>query len=198
MYIDALCNGLNPIPSSQEMKEEVQKDFEEKGLPPLILELKENDPQYYAQVDKKNPMRILRAIEVIRLTGKTFTELRSPDPTIRPFLTHRYVLEHDREILYERINKRVDTMIENGLIQEAESVKHLQALTSLNTVGYKELFDYLDGNSSRNDAIDLIKRNSRRYAKRQITWFKKHKAKWINFTTVNQVVEEIIADFNSR
>ena len=142
-------------------------------------------------------MRILRAIEVIRLTGKTFTELRTPSPTIRPFSINRYVLEHDRKILYERIDKRVDKMIEMGLIQEAESVKHLQALTSLNTVGYKELFDYFDGNSSRNDAINLIKRNSRRYAKRQITWFKRHEANWIKFKTVNQSVEEIIADFNS-
>lgn len=199
MFIDALCVGLDKIPSSKKVREQIQQEFEKNGLSPLLSELKEKDEEYFNQVDQQNPMRIIRAIEAIRISGKKYSELRQDKPSPRPFEVIRFVLNHPREILYDRINQRVDIMIEEGLIAEAQNVQHYRNLSSLNTVGYKELFDYFDGNISQNRAIELIKQNSRRYAKRQITWFKRHpEAIWIDYSSVDQVVRKILTDLNSQ
>jgi len=193
MFIDALCIGLDKIPSSKELREKIQQEYEENGLLPLTNELKKKDPEYYETVDLQNPMRIIRAIEAIRLSNEKYSDLRKRKPSPRPFDVIRFVLQHPREKLYQRINERVDIMLEKGLIAEAQNVQHMRKLSSLNTVGYKELFDYFDGNISLNQAVDSIKQNSRRYAKRQLTWFKRHKeSTWIEYSTQEKVVEEIL------
>ncbi len=198
MFIDALCIGLDKIPSSRELRNQIQKEYETHGISPLLHELEKKDATYFNEVDLQNPMRIIRAIEAIRLSGEKYSSLRKKKPAIRPFEVKRFVLNHPRENLYDRINQRVDGMINAGLIAEAQSVQHLRHLSSLNTVGYKELFDYFDGNISLNKAIELIKQNSRRYAKRQITWFKRHKdATWIDYTDKKAVVSKILTELDS-
>jgi tRNA dimethylallyltransferase len=199
MFIDALCIGLDPIPSSPELRKKVNDEFLSLGLEPLLEELKSKDPVYFELVDKHNPMRIIRAIEVIRLTNKTFTEFRVASPKQRPFEVHRFVINHPREKLYNRINLRVDEMIESGLLDEVKSVVQYRSLASLNTVGYKELFNFMDGNYTIEAAVDKIKQNTRNYAKRQLTWFKKHpNAIWIDYTDVNEMAELIQNKFNSN
>ena len=196
MFIDALCIGLDKIPSSKELKVLIEEEIDLNGINPLLKELEQTDPQYFSEVDKKNIPRIVRAIEVIRLTGKKYSDLRKSQPKKRPFAIHRFVLNHERHILYDRINDRVDKMIQEGLIEEARSVEHLKHLTSLNTVGYKELFSFFKGEISKERAIELIKQNSRRYAKRQITWFKRHpESKWIDFQSIEQSMQDINAAF---
>ncbi len=199
MFIDALCYGLDPIPTSQELKAAIQQEFESNGLEPLIDELKIKDPEYYHKVDKQNPMRVIRAIEVIRLTGKPYSDQRNNIPAKRNFKIHRYVINHPREKLYDRINLRVDMMIEKGLVEEVKSVIKFRNLTSLNTVGYKELFTYFDGECSLQEAIEKIKQNTRRYAKRQITWFKRHpESKWIDPEKNVELKNQVLNDFTSK
>jgi len=196
MFIDALCIGLDKIPSSKELKVLIEEEIDLNGINPLLKELEQTDPQYFSEVDKKNIPRIVRAIEVIRLTGKKYSDLRKSQPKKRPFAIHRFVLNHERHILYDRINDRVDKMIQEGLIEEARSVEHLKHLTSPNTVGYKELFSFFKGEISKERAIELIKQNSRRYAKRQITWFKRYpESKWIDFQSIEQSMQDINAAF---
>jgi tRNA dimethylallyltransferase len=174
MFIDALCNGLDEIPTDKELREALTIELEDKGLNVLLNELKEKDPEFYAQVDQKNPVRVLRAIEVIRLTGKTFTEMRKASKKEHSFEIVRFIIEHDREKLYERINLRVDLMMEHGLLEEVKSVYDYKNLNALRTVGYSELFDFMEEKIALDEAVELIKQNSRRYAKRQLTWFRKH------------------------
>ena len=193
MFIDALCIGLDKIPSSAEIKAQIQLEYDELGLEPLLNELAEKDIEYYNEVDRRNPMRIIRALEVIRLSGKTFSEQRKSKPTPRPFTTHRFVIEHERESLYNRINDRVDLMINLGLVEEVKSVQKLNHLSSLNTVGYKEIFEFIDQKITLDEAIEKIKMNTRRYAKRQLTWFRRHEAtNWIKYSTLNIMTKEII------
>jgi tRNA dimethylallyltransferase len=147
-------------------------------------------------VDRQNSARVIRAIEVTRITGNTYTELRKGTNKERPFNVHRFVLDHPREVLYDRINLRVDLMMEAGLEKEARSVEHLRHLTSMNTVGYKELFTFFDGEMDKETAINLIKQNSRRYAKRQLTWLRRHpESHWVKFTDSDSVVKEILSIF---
>ena len=168
-----------------------------KGLNHLLKELKENDPIYYNKVDKQNPVRVIRAIEVLRLTGKPYSEQRTAKRVERPFKVHRYVIEHERERLYDRINRRVDIMMDAGLLEEVKSVIQHRNLSSMNTVGYKELFVYLDGESTLEDAVLAIKQNTRRYAKRQLTWFRRHpEATWIPYS--DTMTDQIIADFDEH
>lgn len=193
MFVDALCDGLDKIPTSKEIRDELQQQVDQGNLETLLEELKEKDPIYFEQVDQKNPVRITRAVEVIRLTGRPYSELRKSTPKKRPFTVQRFVIEHDREFLYDRINRRVDIMMEAGLLEEVKSVIPFRDLSSMSTVGYRELFNYLDGNCSLEEAVNLIKQNSRRYAKRQITWLKrKPSANWIQFSTTEQMTEQII------
>ncbi len=193
MFIDAVCIGLDEIPKSDVLKKEITEQWENEGLDSLLAELKEKDVEFFNEVDRGNPMRVIRAIEAIRLTGEPFSKLRNKKKKDLPFEVKRFVINHPREVLYDRINRRVDLMIENGLVDEVKSVLHLKHLSTLKTVGYSELFRFFDGEISMQDAVDLIKQNTRRYAKRQLTWFRKHTdAVWINYTTTKEMANEIV------
>ena len=198
MFIDAVCIGLDPIPTSDKLKMEITKEYNENGLEPLLLELKEKDIDYFNEVDKNNPLRIIRAIEVIRLTGNKYSTLRTHKPKPLNFEVNRFVINHNREILYDRINQRVDLMIENGLVDEVKSVYHLKHLQTMRTVGYSEIFSYLDNEISLERAVELIKQNTRRYAKRQLTWFRKHpESIWLKNTKTNDMLIEILDYYQS-
>lgn len=199
MFIDALCNGLDEIPADKELREALTNELEEKGLDVLLNELKEKDPEFYAQVDQKNPVRVLRAIEVIRLTGKTFTEMRKASKKEHPFEIVRFIIDHDRDKLYERINLRVDLMMQQGLLEEVKSVYEFKHLNALRTVGYSELFDFIEHTISLNDAIELIKQNSRRYAKRQLTWFRKHTdAHLLPFDSTEKMTLKVVNELSKK
>lgn len=193
MFIDALCIGLDPIPVSVELQDKLRIELNDKGISALLNELKEKDPLYFNEVDQANPNRILRALEVIRLTGKPFSEMRLNKPEPRDFVTHRFVLDWPREILYDRINRRVDNMMEQGLLDEVKSVYPFKHLSPLQTVGYKELFDFLDGNCSLEFAVDKIKQHTRNYAKRQLTWFRRHEGSiWINPNEIKDLTSFVL------
>jgi tRNA dimethylallyltransferase len=199
MFVDALCLGLDNIPTDSKTKAQIQGEYDQNGLQPLLDELQQKDPDYFQQVDQKNAARIMRAVEVCRITGKTYSELRKGTNKKRPFEVHRFVLDHPRETLYERINLRVDLMMQAGLEAEARSVEHLRHLTSMNTVGYKELFAFFDGTISKDEAIAQIKQNSRRYAKRQLTWLRRHpESHWIKFSDASSVKQEILSIFDKK
>jgi tRNA dimethylallyltransferase len=199
MFIDALCIGLDPIPADKNLRNKITHEFEEQGLDKLLNELKEKDPDYWQEVDRNNPVRVIRAIEAIRITDLPYSSLRVNSVAQRDFVVHRYVLNHNRELLYERINKRVDLMVEQGLLEEVKSVHHLAHLSSLNTVGYKELFEHLNGKTTIEAAIEKIKMNTRRYAKRQLTWFRRHpESIWIEYTDKESVIQQIISDFKMK
>lgn len=193
MFIDALCIGLDPIPTDSKIQENLRKELQEKGLEPLLEELKETDFEFFQEVDKQNPVRILRALEVIRATDKPFSAWRKKELPRRPFGVKRFVINHPREILYDRINQRVDIMIEAGLIDEVKSVLKFRDFTALQTVGYKEVFDYLDGTLDLVTCIDKVKQHTRNYAKRQLTWFKKHpETVWLDAKSTSEMVSEIL------
>ena len=194
LFIDALCHGLDDVPHDENIKNQLNTEFESQGLAPLLAELETKDPIFYAKVDLKNPMRIIRALEVIRITNKPFSSFHAFESKKRPFEFQKFVIDLPRELLYERINIRVDVMVENGLLQEVQDLLAWQNLSALNTVGYSELFDYLNNKISLEEAIELIKRNSRRYAKRQLTWFRRdEKAIWIQELTTENQVQKIIS-----
>jgi tRNA dimethylallyltransferase len=172
LYIDAVCEGMDDIPAvNPAIRPALQERFEKEGLESLVAELQRLDPDYYEKVDRRNPARVIRALEVCLGTGKTYTELRRGRAKERPFEIVRVGVNLPREELYERIDRRVEAMLEAGLEEEARRVYPLRANNALQTVGYRELFDWFDGKTSREEAIALIQRNSRRYAKRQMTWF---------------------------
>lgn len=174
MYIDAVCNGIDDIPTvDQETREMIMERYQQEGLTPLSNELHLLDPDYYAIVDQKNPKRILHALEICYMTGKPYSSFRTNKKKERSFDIIKIGLRRDREELYERINKRVDEMIQNGLIDEVKSVMSYRHTNALNTVGYKEIFQYLDGNWSLEQAIEKIKQNTRIYSRKQMTWYKK-------------------------
>lgn len=172
LYIDAVCNGIDLMPDPDPViRQEVIDLYNEKGIEALRFELQRIDPEYYAQVDLKNPQRIMRGIEMTRQTGKPFSQFRTNIRQKRNFTPIKILVNTDRKILYDRINRRVDIMLERGLVDEARSLMQYRDMIALKTIGYTELFDHFDGNTSLDVAIELIKRNSRRYARRQITWF---------------------------
>lgn len=174
MYIDAVCNGIDDIPTvDQETREMIMERYQQEGLTPLSNELRLLDPDYYAIVDQKNPKRILHALEICYMTGKPYSSFRTNKKKERSFDIIKIGLRRDREELYERINKRVDEMIQNGLIDEVKNVMSYRYTNALNTVGYKEIFQYLDGNWSLEQAIEKIKQNTRIYSRKQMTWYKK-------------------------
>lgn len=182
LYVNALCNGIDDIPDGDKaIREELNRLFEEQGLEPLQRELQARDPEYWNIVDKQNHIRLIRALEVCRQTGKTFTSFRSQEKKKRGFDIIKIGIRRSREELLERIYRRVDCMIEQGLIEEVKGLYEYRNLQALNTVGYKELFDFLEGRASMQDAVERIKINTRRYAKRQMTWFCKDKEiQWLN------------------
>ncbi len=192
MFIDAVCIGLDNIPTDLRVRDELTEQWKNEGLEPLLKELKAKDSDYFEQVDKNNPPRVIRALEAIRISGITYSELRKGEPSPPPFQVIRFVIDHDREVLYNRINLRVDLMMEAGLLDEVKSVAHLKGIQTLRTVGYTELFDYLDGTIDLDRAVELIKQNTRRYAKRQLTWFRRHpEAHWIPFNDTEKMAQAI-------
>jgi len=195
LFINAVCNGFDQLPAaSEEIRDHLNKLFVEKGIEFLQHRLKKIDPVYYDEVDIFNPQRIIRALEVFESTGKTFSSLRTNLKKQRPFNIAKIGLNTDREKLYERINHRVDRMVDEGLIEEVENLKSYRHLNPLNTVGYSEILNYLDGKCTKEEAIEKIKQNTRRFAKRQITWFKKsEEIHWFD----PQEPESIIQHLNS-
>ena len=172
MYIDAVCNGIDDIPSvAPEVREDLKKRLETEGLEQLRNELRLVDPEYYRIVDLKNPKRIVHALEICYTSGKTYTSFRIRRKKERPFNIIKVGLRRERDELFGRINKRVDAMIQEGWIEEAARLYPYRHLNALNTVGYKELFNYIDGTWTLDFAIEKIKKNTRDYAKKQMTWF---------------------------
>ena len=191
MYVDTVCKGIDDIPTvTPEIRNEVILWYKANGIEALQQKLKILDPEYYEIVDLNNPKRMLHAVEICQMTGKTFTSFRKKTVRQRPFRIVKIGLNQNREILYNRINDRVERMMDAGLLDEARSVYPFRHLNSLNTVGYKELFSYFDGSITLEEAVDLIKRNSRKYARKQLTWFRKDDE--INWFEPNQF-REIIA-----
>lgn len=174
MYIDAVCNGIDDIPTiSDEVRLLYKQRLEKEGLTTLLQELKVKDPQYYDFVDKNNPRRVVHGLEICHQTGRTYSSFRVKEKKQRPFRIIKIALNRDREELYSRINRRVDEMMENGMVEEARLLLPYRSLNALNTVGYKELFRYFDGEWTMEEAIERIKGNTRRYARKQLTWYKK-------------------------
>ena len=174
LYIQALCSGMDALPEADEqLRNSLKARLESEGLELLFAELQRLDPAYAEAVDRYNPARVMRALEVCISSGKPYSEQRSGTTSERPFHIIKIATDMPRDILYDRINRRVDIMVEDGLIAEAESMYPKRHLNALQTVGYRELFDYFDGKCSLEEAIELVKRNSRRYAKRQMTWFRR-------------------------
>lgn len=174
MYIDAVCDGIDDIPTiDDETRQTMKHRLKEEGLEALCEELKRLDPAYYEIVDRQNPRRVVHALEICTMTGKTYTSFRTRNKKERPFRIIKIGLMLPREELYERINARVDQMMKDGLLDEVKALYPLRELNALNTVGYKELFDYLDGRWPLEEAVERIKGNTRRYARKQLTWYKK-------------------------
>jgi tRNA dimethylallyltransferase len=183
MYVDAVCNGIDKIPTiDAQTRELILHKYKTEGLEHLCAELKLLDPSYHHIVDLKNAKRVIHALEICYMTGKTYTSFRIHQKKQRPFQIIKIGLTRNREDLYERINRRVDAMIQKGLIEEAKAVYPYRGLNSLNTVGYKELFNYFDGAWDLPFAIEKIKQNSRIYSRKQMTWFKRDKdINWFYF-----------------
>lgn len=174
LYIQAVCSGMNDIPQVDiQFREELYRELENHGLSPLVAELQVKDPRYFSQVDTQNPQRIIRALEVCRGTGQPYSSFRIDGVVERDFDVLKIGLDRERTELFERIERRMDQMIEDGLFEEAAGLYDQKHRNALKTVGYKEIFDFMDEKYDRQEAIRLLKRNSRRYAKRQLTWFKK-------------------------
>lgn len=182
LYVDAVCQGIDDIPTvDEETRTLLKQRYEAEGIEPLLAELRLLDPAYYEQVDKHNHKRVVHALEICYMTGQTYTSFRVRKQVERPFRIEKIGLNRPRPILFDRINRRVDLMMEQGLLHEVESVLPYRHCNSLNTVGYKELFKYLDGEWSLDFALEKIKRNTRVYAKKQLTWYKKDvNVRWID------------------
>jgi tRNA dimethylallyltransferase len=174
MYIDAVCNGIDDIPTvDKETRAMMKRRLAEEGLEKLCEELYRLDPEHYAIVDKKNPRRVVHALEICYMTGRTYTSFRKNEQKQRDFRIIKIGLNRQRDLLYERINQRVDQMISDGLEEEARRLLPYRTMNALNTVGYKEMYAYLDGTWSLDEAIERMKGNTRRYARKQLTWFKR-------------------------
>lgn len=193
LYIQAVCEGIDELPESDPiLREKFKKIIEEDGLEKLAEYLKEKDPEYFEIVDKKNKHRIIRALEVIEQGGITYTELRKSNKKIRPFDIIKIAIDLDRKELYQKINERVDDMMKLGLVGEVTSLLPYRNLNALKTVGYEEIFDYLDHTIPLDEAVELIKKHSRNYAKRQVTWFKRDKKfEWIKGNLLEEATKII-------
>ena len=191
LYIQALCEGMDDLPQAdEELRKTLSERLKNEGIESLLAELQHLDPTYYEQVDRQNPSRVLRAVEVCLQTGQPYSSLRTGEKRERNFRIIKVGIDWEREVLYDRINRRVDMMIDEGLEAEARAVYHLRHLNSLQTVGYREMFEYFDGTISREEAIELIKRNSRRYAKRQMTWFRRdEEIRWFSPEEFDSMIE---------
>ena len=193
MYIDAVCNGIDDIPTVREdIREEMKRRYKEEGLEALCEELKQLDPEHYAIVDRQNYRRVIHALEICHQTGKTYTSFRTQQKKERPFHIIKIGLNRDREELYQRINQRVDQMMADGLLDEVKGLVEKRHTNALNTVGYKELFDYLDGRWPLEEAVERIKGNTRRYARKQLTWYKRDEdMRWFHPDDIQDILNYI-------
>lgn len=174
MYIDAVCNGIDDIPTVRDdIRNKMKRRYQEEGLDALCEDLRRLDPEHYEVVDRQNHRRVIHALEICYQTGKTYTSFRTQKRKERPFQIVKIGLTRDRQELYDRINQRVDTMMSEGFLDEVRSVSAYRSTNALNTVGYKELFDYIDGRWPLEEAVERIKGNTRRYARKQLTWYKR-------------------------
>lgn len=190
LYINAVCNGIDDIPAGSDIiRTELRERIARGELPQMAEELRQKDPVYYEQVDKENPQRVSRALEVILTTGEPFSSFRKGEGKKRAFDIIKIGINRPREELYERINRRVDEMMEEGLLEEATALYPQRHHNALQTVGYREFFDYIDGKTTLSEAVELLKRNTRHYAKRQMTWFGKDKT--INWLTPKELEAKI-------
>lgn len=190
MYIDAVCKGIDFLPDADpKIRLQVKEELDKFGIEHLQEEVKKCDPEYFQIVDLKNPMRLQKAIEIFRQTGKPYSSFRTGEGKKRNFRIIKIGINMDRILLHNRINQRVDKMIEMGLVEEVKKLIPYKNLTSLNTVGYREIFEYFGNKHDLNTAIELIKRNTRRYARKQITWFKKDSStKWFDAQNFNEIL----------
>lgn len=193
MYIDAVCEGIDDIPTiDDETRALMKRRLTEEGLERLCEDLKRLDPEYYEIVDKQNPRRVVHALEICTMTGQTYTSFRRREKRERPFRIIKIGLNRPREELYARINQRVDQMMADGLLEEVKAMYPKRSLNALNTVGYKELFDYLDGRWSLEEAVERIKGNTRRYARKQLTWYKKDdQIRWFHPDEITTIIDYI-------
>ncbi|MBR4729141.1 MAG: tRNA (adenosine(37)-N6)-dimethylallyltransferase MiaA [Prevotella sp.] len=195
MYIDAVCNGIDDIPTiDDETRMTMKQRLQEEGLEHLCEELQRLDPEYYEIVDRQNPKRVVHALEICTMTGKTYTSFRKREQKQRPFRIIKIGLNRERQELYDRINARVTKMMENGFLEEAKGLFDLKHLNALNTVGYKELFEYLEGRWTLDEAVERIKGNTRRYARKQLTWYKKdEQVKWFHPDQKKDIINYILS-----
>lgn len=194
MYIDAVCKGIDDIPTIRpEVRQEMMQLLESEGLEKMCELLHEWDPEHWAVVDRNNPRRVIHALEICKQTGRTYTSFRSNTIKERPFNIIKIGLNRDRETLYQRINQRVLQMIDDGMIEEAQRVYPKRTLNSLNTVGYKELFEYLDGLTTLDEAIFKIQSNTRRYARKQLTWYKRDaEMTWFSPDNIEEILNYLL------
>ncbi len=200
MYIDAVCDGIDDIPTvDDQTRETLKRRLAEEGLEALVEQLKKLDPEYYEIVDRQNPRRVVHGLEICLMTGKTYTSFRKREKKERPFRIVKIGLNRPREELYDRINQRVDQMMQQGLLDEAKALYPMRQMNALNTVGYKELFDYLDGRWPLEEAVERIKGNTRRYARKQLTWYKKDpQIRWFHPDEKEQIISYISQDYEQR
>ena len=200
MYIDAVCDGIDDIPTvDDQTRETLKRRLAQEGLEALVEQLKELDPEYYKIVDRQNPRRVVHGLEICLMTGKTYTSFRKREKKERPFRIVKIGLNRPREELYDRINQRVDQMMQQGLLEEAKALYPMRQMNALNTVGYKELFDYLDGRWPLEEAVERIKGNTRRYARKQLTWYKKDpQIRWFHPDDKEQIISYISQDYEQR
>ena len=196
MYIDAVCNGIDDIPTIRDdIRQTMKERLEREGLEALVEELRTLDPEHYDIVDRKNTRRVVHALEICHQTGKTYTSFRKKQTRQRPFDIVKIALTRNREELYNRITARVDKMMEQGLEDEARRLLPKRELNALNTVGYKEMFEYFDGNWALEEAVERLKGNTRRYARKQLTWFKRDESvKWFTLDEDNRKLHNFIDD----
>ena len=200
MYIDAVCDGIDDIPTvDDQTRETLKRRLAQEGLEALVEQLKELDPEYYEIVDRQNPRRVVHGLEICLMTGRTYTSFRKREKKERPFRIVKIGLNRPREELYDRINQRVDQMMQQGLLDEAKALYPMRQMNALNTVGYKELFDYLDGRWPLEEAVERIKGNTRRYARKQLTWYKKDpQIRWFHPDDKEQIISYISQDYEQR
>jgi len=198
LYVDAVLKGIDPIPSNPEIRIALQKELSQNGIEKLQNELLQRDPQHHIFMDINNPQRLVRALEVCRHTGKTYTSFRKRVAKSRSFEVIKIGMTANREEIYKRINQRVDQMISSGLLDEVKSLTTVKNLNALQTVGYKELFEYLDDTTDLATAIENIKRNTRRFAKRQMTWFNKDsEIQWFDIEQLDSAISFVTASIHS-
>jgi tRNA dimethylallyltransferase len=193
MYIDAVCNGIDDIPTvDDDTRAMMKRRLAEEGLEALCEELRKLDPEHYAVVDRKNPRRVVHALEICHMTGRTYTSFRTHSRKQRPFRVKKIGLNIERDALYDRINRRVDQMMADGLLEEARRLLPKRHLNALNTVGYKEMFTYIDGIWTLDEAVERMKGNTRRYARKQLTWFRNDlQVKWFAPSDKDQIINYI-------